>query len=468
MTDIWIFGGTTEGRRLAEYCAAAGQRALVSVVSGYGEQVLPKDCCLTILRQAMDVRQMEDTLEKEKVKLVIDATHPYAAQVSKHIREACERRKVRVLRVLRTSESGGQWEAEAVRCASTEEAVRYLTQTEGRILVTTGSKELGLFTKLPDYENRIYARVLPDSRVLSQCESLGFWGGHVIAMQGPFGEELNAAVMRQFSIRYLVTKEAGQAGGYMEKLKAAAACGVVPVIIGRPDEEEGISVEAACSVLNSMGGRKRQIHLIGIGMGAVDQMTLGAVQALKRCRVLLGAPRMLACVEGLNPTCQKEPVYLRDAVAAWLFAHPEETEIGIVMSGDTGFYSGARKLLQLFEEEPFRRDYQVSVIPGISSVSCLCARLHTSWEDVYLASMHGRDCDVAELLKTHRRIFCLTGGAESVKELCRGLIKAGFSEARVSLGENLSYPEERIVTGTPKTLLEEVSAELGAVLIERE
>lgn len=468
MTDIWIFGGTTEGRRLAEYCVAGGQKALVSVVSGYGEQVLPKDGCLTVLRQAMDSEQMEEMLEKEQVKLVIDATHPYAALVSKNIREACERRRVRVLRVLRASEAGGRWEANAVRCASAKEAVRYLAQTEGHILVTTGSKELGVFAELPDYENRIYARVLPDSRVLAQCESMGLAGGHVIAMQGPFGEELNAAVMRQFSIRYLVTKEAGQAGGYMEKLKAAASCGVVPVIIGRPEQEEGISVEEACSVLDSLGGRKRQIHFIGIGMGAVDQMTLGAVQTLKRCRVLLGAPRMLACVESLNPKCRKEPVYLRDDVAAWLLAHPEETETGIVMSGDTGFYSGAKKLFQLFCEEPFRTDYQVSVIPGITSVSCLCARLHTSWEDVYLASRHGRDCNVAELLKTHRRVFCLTGGAESVKELCRGLIEAGFSEARVSVGEYLSYPQERIVTGTPGTLMEEVSAELAAVLIERD
>lgn len=468
MTDIWIFGGTTEGRRLAEYCAAGGQRALVSVVSGYGEQVLPKDGCLTILRQALDEGQMEALLEQEQVRLVIDATHPYAAQVSKNIRAACAHKNVRVLRVLRTSESGNQWETDAVRVTCPEEAVRYLKQTEGNILVTTGSKELRLFTELPDYENRVYARVLPDSQVLEQCGALGLRGSHVIAMQGPFGEELNAAIMRQFSIRYLVTKEAGKAGGYVEKLKAAAACGAVPVIIGRPGQEEGVSVEAACAALDMLGGRKKQIRLIGIGMGDMEQMTVGAVRALKQCRILLGAPRMLECVRHVAPDCRTESIYLREAVAEWLNGHPEETDIGLVMSGDTGFYSGARKLFQLFDEEPFRSDYQIEVIPGISSVSCLCARLHTTWEDVFLASMHGRDCDAPELLRTHSRVFCLTSGAASVKELCSRLIEAGYSEAKVTVGENLSYPEERIVTGTPAVLLETVSAELAAVLIERE
>lgn len=467
MTDIWIFGGTTEGRRLAEFCAAEGMRALVSVVSGYGEQVLPKDSCLTILRQALDQPQIETLLEDEQVLLVIDATHPYAAEVSRNIRKACERKHVRILRVVRTSESGGDWEAAAVRAACPEEAVRYLAGTEGNILVTTGSKELGVFTKLPDYETRIYARVLPDSRILEQCKKLGLQGSHIIAMQGPFSGELNAAIMRQFSICYLVTKEAGKAGGYLEKLKAAVSCGAVPVIIGRPEQEEGVSVETACSVLESMSGRKKQIRLIGIGMGAVDQMTVGAVRALKKCRVLLGAPRMLECAGHVNGDCRKEPVYLRDAVETWLKEHPEETEIGIVMSGDTGFYSGAGKLFQLFDEEPFRSGYQITVIPGISSVSFLCARLHTTWQDVCLASMHGRDCDAAELLRSHRRVFCLTGGASSVRELCRRLLEAGFGEARVTVGENLSCPDERISSGPPEKFLKEASAELAAVLIER-
>ena len=98
--------------------------------------------------------------------------------------------------------------------------MEFLEGTKGNILLTTGSKELGKFTALTDGGERIYARVLSLPSVMETCKGYGFEGKHLIGMQGPFSMELNAAMLRQYDCRYLVTKDTGKAGGFQEKIAA--------------------------------------------------------------------------------------------------------------------------------------------------------------------------------------------------------------------------------------------------------
>ena len=130
-----------------------------------------------------------------------------------------------------------------------EAAAAILEQTEGNVLVTTGSKEAAKYTALPDYQNRVFLRVLSLPQVAEECTRLGFKGRNLICMQGPFSKELNAAMLRQLDCRYLVTKRSGNTGGFQEKLDAARECGCIPVIIGRPLKETGISVNACKRLL---------------------------------------------------------------------------------------------------------------------------------------------------------------------------------------------------------------------------
>ena len=125
---------------------------------------------------------------------------------------------------------------------SVEEAVDYLEQTQGNILITTGSKELDKYTCLTNYKERCYARVLSVLPSVMQSIDLGFSGKHLIAMQGPFSREMNLALLHQTEAKYFVTKESGKNGGFAEKLEAAEQAGAVLLVIGRP-EEEGVSVE---------------------------------------------------------------------------------------------------------------------------------------------------------------------------------------------------------------------------------
>ena len=125
---------------------------------------------------------------------------------------------------------------------SVDEAVNYLEQTQGKILITTGSKELDKYTRLTNYKERCYARVLSVLPSVMQSIELGFSGKHLIAMQGPFSMEMNLALLHQTEAKYFVTKESGKNGGFAEKLEAAEQAGAVLLVIGRPIEE-GLSVE---------------------------------------------------------------------------------------------------------------------------------------------------------------------------------------------------------------------------------
>ena len=485
MCRILIFGGTTEGRLLAEYCHQQEIEAYVSVVSGYGADLLPESEYLHVLSGRMAGDAMEGFMKRASIRAVFDATHPYAAEATRNIKEACGRAGVSYLRVTRESAAaenpGGDsgkgpaaaFASQVVYVHSVEEAVCYLKDREGDILVTTGSKELAAYTALPGYEERLYVRVLPSCAAISACEDIGIRGKRIIAMQGPFSEEMNRAMMRQLGVRYLVTKEAGAAGGFLEKLSAAEALSVTAVVIGRPlEERDGITLDAAKIHLKEAGtvSAKRKLSLIGTGMGGLGQMTLAAAEALKRCDVLFGARRMTDAAETLGEAASKilrVPIYGNREILEWLESHPEHKRAGVLYSGDTGFYSGASGMAAVLSEKPYCDSYEFTTYPGISSVSYLCAKMGRSWEHVKLISLHGRDCDAAQVLAQNPAVFTLLGGAHTVKELCEQLLRAGLTDVRITAGERLSYADERIVTGTPDQLATMEFTSLAVVLMER-
>lgn len=485
MCRILIFGGTTEGRLLAEYCHQQEIEAYVSVVSGYGADLLPESEYLHVLSGRMAREAMEGFMKRASIRAVFDATHPYAAEATRNIKEACGRARVSYLRVTRESAAaenpGGDsgkgpaaaFASQVVYVHSVEEAVCYLKDREGDILVTTGIKELAAYTALPGYEERLYVRVLPSCAAISACEDIGIRGKRIIAMQGPFSEEMNRAMMRQLGVRYLVTKEAGTAGGFLEKLSAAEALSVTAVVIGRPlEERDGITLDAAKIHLKEAGtvSAKRKFSLIGTGMGGLGQMTLAAAEALKRCDVLFGARRMTDAAETLGEAASKilrVPIYGNREILEWLESHPEHKRAGVLYSGDTGFYSGASGMAAVLSEKPYCDSYEFTTYPGISSVSYLCAKMGRSWEHVKLISLHGRDCDAAQALAQNPAVFTLLGGAHTVKELCEQLLRAGLTDVRITAGERLSYADERIVTGTPDQLATMEFTSLAVVLMER-
>lgn len=227
--NIVLFSGTTEGRRLSLALAGLGAAVTVCVATEYGKEEQGEADGITVLSGRLDGAGMARTVRGAD--LCVDATHPYAAEASRNIRSACEQAGVRRLRLLREQ---SQLPAGAAVFPTAGDAAAWLKDTKGNILLATGAKELGVFADLGG--ERLYPRVLPLASSLDACAAAGVPRSNIVALQGPFSQELNEALIRQFRIRFLVTKDGGQAGGFQEKADAAAATGIQLVLIRRPED----------------------------------------------------------------------------------------------------------------------------------------------------------------------------------------------------------------------------------------
>ena len=252
-TNILIFAGTTEGRKLVEAVANSmpkGYRYYVCVATEYGKQILPKENeQLEILSERFSMDEMKDLMKIERINLVIDATHPYAIEVSKNIQHACKDTGIKYTRFVRGRSSVNAPDAVVVKDIS--EAIDFLKETEGNVLLGTGSKDLERFTQIDNYQKRIYPRILPTPEAVKSAYELGFDAGHLICMQGPFSYESNVALLAEKKISYFVTKESGEIGGYEEKVNAASAVGATLIVVARPKEIETSSSEevyALCGI----------------------------------------------------------------------------------------------------------------------------------------------------------------------------------------------------------------------------
>ena len=202
------------------------------------------------------------------------------------------------------------------------------------------------------------------------------------------------------------------------------------------------------------------VYLIGIGMGGPDQLTGQALDCLKNVQAVMGADRMLESVEELTQGRPILSAYRPSEMVKWLSSF-SWNEAALVLSGDTGFYSGAETAGRAFARE----GWDVEYIPGISSLSYFCAALGIPWQDAHVVSVHGRQADPVGAVRGHEMTFLLTGGATRAQDVCAALTRAGLGELDCAVGERLSYPDERIVTGPAHTLAGEGFDDLSVMLV---
>ena len=481
---LLVFAGTSEGRRLANYLEKRNIPAHFCVATQYGETLIEEDTGIhTVHAGRMDVQGMAELIRKEGITHVVDATHPYATAVTQNIRQAAAQTGAMYFRLVRDSEKASDdptsCQAEYVPVQSVQEAVDYLKTHEGNILAATGSKELHLYTQLPDYRSRVFARILSTKESVDEAARLGFEGKNLICMQGPFSEELNTAMLRAVNASFLVTKESGKAGGFPEKVSAARKAGARLIVVGRPQQEEGCSFEELTALLEDVfSGRaavsdqadekiapQRTVTLVGIGMGSAEGMTVQARDVIREADLLIGASRMLQSAAARNAGAATLCAYRADEIAAYIGKHPEYGKTAVLLSGDIGFYSGAKKLIDLLRE---MKDIRLDVCSGISSVVYLCGKLHTAWEDARLVSLHGRSQNLVGAVATNPKVFVLVGKRESFHAMCSQLLQYGLGDVRLSVGSNLSYPDEEILTGTVEEALLFRPQDLCAVLLEND
>ncbi|MTQ96709.1 precorrin-6y C5,15-methyltransferase (decarboxylating) subunit CbiE [Pseudoflavonifractor sp. BIOML-A6] len=202
---------------------------------------------------------------------------------------------------------------------------------------------------------------------------------------------------------------------------------------------------------------KGRVYLIGMGMGNPETLTAEASAAIEECDLLLGATRLVEPY--IHSGKELAPLIAAADIAAKIGEMPEGTTSGVLLSGDVGFYSGARGLYALLT------DYEVLSIPGISSLSYFCARICTAWQDVHIVSAHGRSCDCVGAVRSHGKTFLLTGGDNRAQDICAELAERGMGELAVWVGERLSYPDEAVSYGTAADLARKDFDSLAVMLV---
>ena len=224
-----VFSGTTEGRRFSQKLAALGAEVTVCVATPLGAEEQGRMAGITVHAGRLLPDAMAALLAGAD--LCVDATHPYAVDATQNIRAAAAQAGVEYRRLLRAQSPLPEG------CAVFEtaaQAAAYLAGTAGNVLLAIGAKELAAFAALDPA--RLYPRVLPTPEGIAACEAANIPHRNIIAMQGPFSLALNVALMQQFGVRYLVTKDGGAAGGFAEKVQAAARTGAQLVVLRRPPE----------------------------------------------------------------------------------------------------------------------------------------------------------------------------------------------------------------------------------------
>jgi len=250
---VLLFGGTADARELAAELLACGWEVTAAAATEYGGELLEEIPGIRIHTGRMDEAGMAAYIKENVFAAVVDATHPYACEATKNIRAAAEETGLPYLRLLRPQVPACGCE---IRFAEdTVDAARILGDLPGNVLLTTGSKELEAFTAVPNYRERLYIRILPQEESLAHALRLGFLPTHILCMQGPFSERMNLAVLLEYGIRTLVTKDTGAPGGFAEKAQAAKEAGALLLVIRR-QEETGLTREELIHALEKNYSRE--------------------------------------------------------------------------------------------------------------------------------------------------------------------------------------------------------------------
>ncbi len=210
-----------------------------------------------------------------------------------------------------------------------------------------------------------------------------------------------------------------------------------------------------------------RVCIVGAGLGDRDTLTVAGLRALSESDLVIGAKRLLGLVapdSAARCAALTGTARIAEEVEAAAKGGRVST-VTVLMSGDVGFYSGARLLsARLAHVE----GCDVELIAGVSSVQVFCGKLGVSWHDAHLVSAHGRACNASGAVRTHGKTFFLTGGDLRVQDLCASLVESGLADVTVHAGENLGANDERIVSGPAHRMAQERFGDLAVMLAVNE
>ncbi|MGL5312751.1 MAG: cobalt-precorrin-6A reductase [Peptostreptococcaceae bacterium] len=229
---ILVLGGTSDSLEICDIINKYENLSyFLSVTTSYGEDLAKKRSKNVILGR-LSKDDMIDFIQKNNIEKIIDATHPYAIEVSKNAIECSKDLNIEYVRYERKSLIEEISYDNKYIVKNIEEGCRVAREKGNNIFVGTGSKNLAQVVEfIPD--KNLIVRVLPTTEVIDSCEKLGLNADNIIAMKGPFSEAINEEFYKHYNIDVVITKESGVAGGFLEKVNACKNLNIPVIIITR-------------------------------------------------------------------------------------------------------------------------------------------------------------------------------------------------------------------------------------------
>lgn len=253
---ILVLSGTEEGKEIVRRLHKEGFGLLTTVATEYGKKVFEQMGLETICLQGrLDANGFSQLIKEREIDVVVDATHPYAVQVSQNAIDACKKKNIRYLRFERQRREIPDHSL-IHKTKTVEDAINKARVLGKNIFLTTGVSSVDKFIRLKG-EKEVYVRILPIPEHIAFCLCAGVPPMNIIAMHGPFSEDLNRAMFRQYKINTMVTKDSGDAGGVLEKIHAARGEGIDTIVIERPGIAFPKVYSSIHEVINSIKIRER-------------------------------------------------------------------------------------------------------------------------------------------------------------------------------------------------------------------
>ncbi|MBD5643669.1 cobalt-precorrin-6A reductase [Clostridium botulinum] len=252
---IALILGTSEGREILSLLNKFTDNILISTATAYGGEILKNYKYKKLNTKPLNKEELSNMLKENQVNILIDASHPYALEVTKNAREVSKDLNIEYVRYERPSSAEEFKEnKKVVFLEDYKDLNEALKNIKGNILNTSGSRNMDKILDLK-LENKIIHRVLPSVKVLEDCFNLGVKVEDLMAIKGPISKELNKAFIKDYDAKALILKDSGPQGGTKEKILACLECDIYALVIKRKKinyEREFNNIETLVEYISPM------------------------------------------------------------------------------------------------------------------------------------------------------------------------------------------------------------------------
>lgn len=373
---------------------------------------------------------------------VIDAMLGQNTALTETLKSIAEKKYIKLIKDLSNYK--------ALTVEDTEKAVTTVNRSRGNVLIYSDGSDIKVYTNIKDYKKR--CAIVVSDKYASEAYSLGF--ERVITINNNFSTKQNIDLIDKYKIKYLITGGFGEISGFEEKYYACRTNKVAMVII-KPTADYILSPSELYEILDKCMHRK-QISIIGIGLGNPDTMTMEAYRYIQKSEYIIGEQRLLDSIEfGAKKLCYE----YRIARIKELIEESTYNNIAVLFSGDVCIHSNAIELLEKLGD-----NYDITMVQGVSSVAYLAAKLGINWTDSKIINMENDNIDIVKTVAENKSVFVFSPG--NISDICTKLLYSGLEKVHLCIAEKLSYGDEKIVVGYPDEFLDLEFDTISIIYIE--